>query len=133
MVDKKDEKVVWTDKPHNFFGFPLNFTRYILTKEKLIIRRGFFNIKDDEIMLYRILDKRAERPLWQRVFKCGTLILSAKDVYSPETTLKAVRDVYTLIDIFDELIKEARKANRVMSRENYGISDGMDLSPDDLF
>lgn len=30
---------IWTDKPHNFLWFSINFTRYILTEEKLITRR----------------------------------------------------------------------------------------------
>jgi hypothetical protein len=135
MVDKNDEKVIWTDKPHNFFGLSVNFTRYLLTSEKLIIRNGFLNIKDDEVMLYRILDKRVERPLWQRVFKCGTLIISAKDVYSPEVTLKSVKNAYALVETLDGLIKEARKTYRVIGRENYGIGadGGGDLTADEIF
>ena len=49
---------LWTDKPRNFFGIAINFTRYIITSEKFITRKGFFNIHEDEIMLYRITDKK---------------------------------------------------------------------------
>jgi hypothetical protein len=109
MIGKNDSRVVWTDKPHNFFGLPINFTRYLLTSEKLIIRRGLLNIKDDEIMLFRVLDKKVNRPLFQRIFHCGTVIIYAKDVTTPEIMLKQVKNVGGLVDTLDELIKEARK------------------------
>ena len=54
---------LWTDKPRNFFGIAINFTRYIITSEKFITRKGFFNIHEDEIMLYRITDKNYPCPL----------------------------------------------------------------------
>lgn len=50
---------LWTDKPRNFLGLAINFTRYIITSEKFITRKGFLNIHEDEIMLYRITDQKA--------------------------------------------------------------------------
>ena len=58
---------LWTDKPHNFLGLAINFTRYIITSEKFITRKGFLNIHEDEIMLYRITDKKLALPITQRI------------------------------------------------------------------
>ena len=54
---------LWTDKPRNFLGLAINFTRYIITSEKFITRKGFLNIHEDEIMLYRITDKKLALPI----------------------------------------------------------------------
>ena len=59
---------LWTDKPRNFLGLAINFTRYIITSEKFITRKGFLNIHEDEIMLYRITDKKLALPITQRIF-----------------------------------------------------------------
>ena len=59
---------VWTDKKRTFLGLPWSFTRYILTEKKLITRKGFLNITEDEVELYRVLDKSLRLPLGQRMF-----------------------------------------------------------------
>ena len=122
-MKRNDGRVLWTDKPHNFFGLPLNFTRYMLTSEKLIIRKGFLNINEDEIMLYRILDKKISRPLLQRIFGCSTILIAAKDFYIPELPIKSVKKVDSVIDLLDENIKAARKDNSVMGRERISTED----------
>lgn len=122
MLAKDDERVRWTDKPHNFLGLPLNFTRYLLTKDKIIVRQGFLNITENEILLYRVLDKRILRPVTQRVFGCATVVVSAKDVYMPELKLKAIKNADAFIDLFDALIKNARSEYKMYGREV--ISDG---------
>ena len=53
--------ILWTDKKRTFLGLPLSFTRYYLTDHQLITRVGFLSIKEDEIELYRIVDKRIEQ------------------------------------------------------------------------
>lgn len=89
---KEDKsKYLWTGKPHNFFGLALNFTRFIITEDKLVTRRGFLNIKEDEILAYRIIDKRLELPLTQRIFGCGTVYIRAKDSDTPEKALRQVK------------------------------------------
>lgn len=117
MIKKNDERVIWTDKPHNFFGLPLNFTRYLITSEKLIIRHGFLNITEDEVLLYRIMDKKVLRPVTQRIFGCSTLVLAAKDIYQSEVILKKIKNIDRVVEKLDELIKESRQANRVVGRE----------------
>jgi uncharacterized membrane protein YdbT with pleckstrin-like domain len=120
MLKKNDERVLWTDKPHNFLWFTINFTRYLLTEDKLIIRKGLFVIREDEIMLFRVMDKRVIRPITQRIFGCSTIQISAKDDYNPETTLKAIKDVDGVVDKLDKLVGEARQKNHVMAREFMG-------------
>ena len=56
---KSDEiNYVWTDKKRTLFGLPLSFTRYFLTETKFITRTGFLSVEEDEIDLYKIIDKK---------------------------------------------------------------------------
>ena len=58
---------LWKDRKR-YFGLPLSFTRYCLSEDRLFISEGFLNIRDDEILLYRVRDVDTRRSLWQRLF-----------------------------------------------------------------
>ena len=56
-MKKSDINYIWTDKKRSIFGLPISFTRYFLTETKLITRKGFLSVEEDEIELYRVLIK----------------------------------------------------------------------------
>ena len=118
--------VVWTGKPCSFFGLPWNFTRYVLTDKKLIIRTGFLNIKEEKVELYRIVDMSMNHPLGQRIFGCGTINLMSKDVTSPSITLKEVKDPYTVHNLLEETIEKQKKDYNVLGKDIYGVSSDFD-------
>ena len=119
-MKNKTENYLWTGKPHNFFGLPLNFTRYFITPDKLITRKGFLNIKEDEILTYRIIDKRMELPVTQRIFGCGSLFLRAKDSDTPEKALKQIKQPREVMVILDKIVEEAKRKYRVGGKDMYG-------------
>lgn len=47
------------------FGLPFTFTKYTLTNRKILINSGFFTSREDEILLYRVLDMTLSRTLIQ--------------------------------------------------------------------
>ena len=57
---------LWKDRKR-FLGMPLSFTRYAMSEDRLFLSVGFFSIRDDEILLYRIRDITLTRTLWQRI------------------------------------------------------------------
>ena len=79
-----EQNYVWKDRKRIIFGLPWTFTRYYLTEEKLIIDTGFFNRKEEEIRLYRILDITLKRPLGQRLWGLGTVHLCTADKTTSE-------------------------------------------------
>ena len=46
---------LWKDRKRHL-GLPLSFTRYSLSDDRLFVSEGFLNIKDDEVLLYRVRD-----------------------------------------------------------------------------
>ena len=118
--------VIWTGKPCSFFGLPWNFTRYILTDKKLIIRTGFLNIKEEKIELYRIVDMSMNHPITQRIFGCGTINLMSKDVSCPNVSLKEIKNPYMVYKLFEDAIESQKKEYNVLGKDIYGVSSDFD-------
>ena len=70
----KEEPILWHDR-RRYLGLPISFTRYSFDNNKFYVKRGLFNTISDEILLYRVLDIRLSRSLWQKIFRVGTIIL----------------------------------------------------------
>ena len=47
--------VIWKDRKR-ILGMPISFTRYRLTEDRLFLITGLLNIKEEELILYRVLD-----------------------------------------------------------------------------
>ena len=58
---------IWHDRKR-ILGLPISFTRYALSEDRLFLKRGVINVKQDEIVLYRVRDLRVSVSLWQRLF-----------------------------------------------------------------
>lgn len=118
--DKVTEEHVWTDKKRTIFGLPLSFTRYILTERKLVTRRGLFTLHEDEIDLYRVIDKKLCIPLGQRMFGCGTIILTSKDTDSPKKELKSIKNVREVLNLIEKYVDAERTRYAVRGRDMIG-------------
>ena len=81
---------IWHDRKR-ILGMPISFTRYALSEDRLFLRRGFLNVKHDEIVLYRVRDLRVSVSLWQRIFGVGSVTVVSTDKSIPELTLKNIR------------------------------------------
>ncbi|MDE6728825.1 MAG: PH domain-containing protein [Oscillospiraceae bacterium] len=112
---------VWTDKKRTFLGLPWSFTRYILTEKKLITRKGFLNIVEDEVELYRILDKSLRLPFGQRLFGCGTVILNCKDVDTPVKEIKSIKKPRQFMEILEKYVDDQRDKYGTRGRDIMGM------------
>ena len=120
MMKKTDFEFIWTDKKRTLFGLPLSFTRYFLTKEKFITRRGFFTVVEDEFELYRVTDKKLRLPFFQRMFKCGTIQMTVKDVDTPLKELTSVKDPRKVLNLLDTHINLQRDKYNIRGRDMVG-------------
>lgn len=115
------EDLLWSGKKC-ICGLPISFTRYILTRTVLYTRTGFLNVKEDEVELYKIVDKIMLFPLGQRIVGCGTIKLSSKDADTPEKLLKAIKRPREVKRILDEAVKAQRDKYLIRGRDMMGAA-----------
>ena len=126
---------IWKDKKR-YFGMPLSFTRYALSEDRLFLSEGFLNIKDDEILLYRVRDIDTSRNLWQRLFGVGTVVVVSSDKSMPNLVLKNIKDPVMVKELIHEQVEEMKIRRRVRVGEimgtDLGDDDTDDLMDDEL-
>ena len=103
---------IWKDRKR-YFGLPLSFTRYALSEDRLFISVGFLNIKDDEILLYRVRDIDTSRNLWQRLFGVGTVVVMSSDKSMPNLVLKNIKDPTGVKELIHQQVEEMKIRRRV--------------------
>ena len=117
--------VLWAGRKC-ILGLPISFTRYIITDTSLYTKIGFLNIREDEIELYRVFDKKISFTLWQRIVNCGTISLMSKDMDTPDKKLISVRKPREVKKILDEAVKIQRDKYYVRGRDMIGNVGGCD-------
>ena len=120
---------IWKDRKR-YFGMPLSFTRYALSEDRLFISVGFLNIKDDEILLYRVRDIDTSRSLWQRLFGVGTVVVMSSDKSMPNLVLKNIKDPVAIKELIHEQVEEMKIRRRVRVGEIMTTDMDGDGEPD---
>ena len=115
-------EVLWTDKKRPFFGLPLSFTKYTLTKEKLIITVKFLSVHEEEIRLYRIMDITLKQSLFQRIFGVGTIHCCSGDTSTPEFDIAHIKLPNKVRDILSDSVEEERKIRNIASAEFFDLN-----------
>ena len=103
---------LWKDRKR-YFGLPLSFTRYRLSDDRLFVSVGLLNIKDDEILLYRVRDIDTERTLWQRLFGVGTVTIMSSDKSMPNLVLKNVKDPIFVKELIHKQVEDMKIKRRL--------------------
>ena len=103
---------IWQDRKR-YFGMPLSFTRYGLSEDRLFLSVGFLNIRDEEVLLYRVRDINTSRTLWQRIFGMGTVTVMSSDKSMPVLTLKNVKDPVMVKEMLHSQVEEMKRQRRV--------------------
>ncbi len=114
---------LWRDRRRRL-GLPLSFTRYALSDDRLFISEGFLNIKDDEVLLYRVRDIDTARTLWQRLFGVGTVTVLSSDKTMPNLVLKNVKDPVFVKELIHKQVEQVKIERRVRFGEIMTASDG---------
>jgi uncharacterized membrane protein YdbT with pleckstrin-like domain len=96
----------------------------MLTETKLIIRTGFLNVKEEEIELYKITDRKLVFPLGQRIFGCATIHLTSFDVTAPKQDLKSIKKARDVYDLLEDAISAQKDKYNVRGRELTGMAFG---------
>ena len=116
---------LWHDRKR-ILGMPLSFTRYALSEDRLFLKRGFLNVHQDEIVLYRVRDLRVSQTLWQRVFGVGTVTVISTDKSIPELVLKNIRQPNEVKELIHEYVEKMKIERRMRVGEMSMDFDGDD-------
>ena len=126
--------IIWKDRKR-YLGLPLSFTRYSLSNDRLFLSVGFFNIKDEEVILYRIRDINTTRTLWQRLFGVGTVTVVSSDKSMPVMTLKNVKNPLMVKELLHQQVEEMKVRRKVRVGEimtSNQMEDDLDMDADDI-
>ena len=120
---------IWSSRKRLlFFGLPFTFTKYTLTKEKILIDTGVLNKKQEEVRLYRILDLTLTRSLAQRIFGLGTISCKTSDKALPVLELINIKNSMDIKEQLSDLVEAERVNKRVSVREFTGSDDIDDVA-----
>lgn len=125
----KTIQYIWKDRKR-YFGMPISFTRYAMSEDRLFASVGFLNIKDDEVLLYRVRDIDTSRNLWQRLFGVGTVVVMSSDKSMPNLVLKNIKDPVGVKELIHEQVEEMKIRRRVRVGEIMTTDMDGDGEPD---
>lgn len=103
---------IWKDRKR-YFGMPLSFTRYALSQDRLFLSVGCLNLRDEEVLLYRVRDIDTSRSLWQRLFGVGTVTVMSSDKSMPTLVLKNVKDPIGVKEMIHQQVEQVKIERRV--------------------
>lgn len=116
---------LWKDRERHF-GLPLSFTRYSLSEDRLFYSVGLLNIRDSEVILYRVRDIDTHRGLFQRLFGVGTITVYSSDKSTPVLQLQNVKDPVFVKELIHKQVEENK------SRARFRVGEVMSNQIDDV-
>jgi hypothetical protein len=115
--DAEKKEILWKDKKRPFFGLPLSFTKYTLWTDKIVIDKGFFVRKQNEVRLYRIVDFSVRQNILQRIFGVGDIVVSSSDNTEADFVIDEVKKPYDVKDMISDRVEKERVKNKVIAGE----------------
>ncbi len=125
--------IIWQERKRIWCGLPWTFTVYSMSEDRLFIKKGLFNLREDEVRLYRIKDLILRRSLFQRIFGLGTISIKSSDASMSNFDLVNIKNSGEIKEKLSRLVEEERQKKRVSSREVIGFDqddeeeDGQDM------
>lgn len=117
-MDKKQREIIMEERKRwLFFALPFTFTKYTLTDRKLTVNEGLLVSKENEILLYRILDMTYTRSLFQKLFGLGSITIESQDITSPTFVIKNIKNSRNFKEEISELVEKEKIRLRVRSGE----------------
>lgn len=110
---------LWKDRKR-YLGMPLSFTRYRLSDDRVFCEKGFLNIHEEEVLLYRVRDLELRMSLGQRIFGMGTVCIHSSDKTSPHMELKNVKHPREVKELLYQTVEAAKDRRGIRATELMG-------------
>ena len=117
------ESIIWSDRKRHL-GLPISFTKYSLSESRVFIESGLLNLKEEEILLYRIRDISLTRSFGQRIFGVGSIHIHSADKTASEATIHNVKNSKAVKELIFQNIENAKNSRKMRPTEIVG--DGID-------
>ena len=126
------EDMLWKDRKRQL-GLPISFTKYSLSggeAPRIFRETGLFNLKEEEVLLYRVRDITLTRSFFQRIFGVGTVSLHSSDKTTPTLDLVNISKSKDVKELIFSKVEQAKANRRMRTTELLddpeGLEDGMD-------
>ena len=110
-------EILFRQRKRNWCGLPWSFTVYSFDDERIFIKSGVFNIREDEIRLYRVLDLSLKRTFGQRIFGMGTITVDSSDKTMKCFEIKNIKNAREVKEQLSQLVEAERQRKRITGRE----------------
>lgn len=115
-IKAKKPVYLWKDRKR-ILGIPMTFIRYRLSEDRLFFETGFFNLRGEEILLYRIRDIGVTISFWQRFTGVGTVTVTSTDSSAPMLAMKDIKHPREVKELIHTQVEKAKLAYRVRYTE----------------
>ena len=115
----------WKDRKR-ILGLPITFTRYRLSEDRLFCEKGFLNIKQDEVLLYRVRDLQLTMNIGQRIFGVGSITVTSSDKSRPILVIQNVKAPAAVKELIHQQVEAMKISRRVRFGEIASFGDDMD-------
>ena len=119
---------LWKDRKR-ILGLPITFTRYRLSEDRIFRETGLLNLKEEEVLLYRVRDLELKRSLFQRIFGVGTVCVHSSDKTAPDLYLLNVKHPREVKELIFRQVEQEKDQRRMRTMEMVGAQD--DEEPQD--
>jgi uncharacterized membrane protein YdbT with pleckstrin-like domain len=130
-----DEEILWRDRKR-YLGLPISFTVYSFDRNRFYLKKGFFNTTEDEMLLYRILDVKLSRTLFQKIFGVGSIMLVTADKSDNNIEIRNIKKPDRTRKALSAIVEKERDEKRILGKEMFGTAniglDNIDYIADDV-
>ena len=101
-----------------FLGLPWTFTTYTVTDEIITVDSGLLRKEENDCYLYKVVDVRLERTLWERMFGLGTVHCFSGDVTDPDLKIQHIRNAKQIKDFILRQSEEERMKRKTLHTQS---------------
>lgn len=123
---------LWKDRKR-ILGLPITFTRYRLSEDRIFRETGLLNLKEEEVLLYRVRDLELKRSLFQRIFGVGTVCVHSSDKTTLHLDLLNIKNPREVKELLHRQVEEMKLSRRMRTTELLGSEEGQEGADPDGF